>query len=234
MAKGRVEAIANMVFSAADESLVFVDAKLDRVKQALDNSRQRVSGISKLAERLEGEKADARRESEPLLKAIDEVFQHLKAAQSWLESSQAVAQGVTRVSESIVSSDYAASHEDSTGIAIAQRVHEVAEQVAEVLAQLQILRNEVVEARETGKVVKEVAARVIARVADLDGRLANISMRIEKLDTRVANTKASTANLQRRVHWWIIVATVGVTIILAWFAISQTSMMGHGWRMVRS
>jgi len=108
MVRGRVEAIGNSIFVAADESLVFVAAKIDRVKEALGKSRQRVSGISRLAERLKDEKADARKEAEPLLQALDEVFAQLKAAESWLESSRAVARGVASVSEAVVSSDYAA------------------------------------------------------------------------------------------------------------------------------
>ena len=50
--KSRVKAIGNAAFSAADDSLEFVNAKIDRVKQALDKSRQRVGWISKAAERL--------------------------------------------------------------------------------------------------------------------------------------------------------------------------------------
>ena len=233
MLRGRVEAVGNAIFSAADDSLVFVEAKIDRVKQAVDNSRQRVSGISKLAERLKDEKADARKEAEPLLHALDEVFAQLKAAESWLESSLAAAQGVSRVSEAVVSSEYAATYEDSTGVALAQRLQEVSEKVAEVLATLQVLRKEIVEARDTGKLAREVAVRIVARVVDLDGRLATISARIEKFDARVATTKASIDSLQQQIHWWIVVGAVGLTVLFVWFAISQISMVSRGWRMMR-
>jgi phage shock protein A len=230
MVKERVEAVGNAICAAADESLVFVDAKIDRVKEELDKSRQRVSGISKLAERLRDEKADARKEAEPLLQSLNEVFEQLKAAESWLESSLAAAQGVSRVSQAVVSSQYAAAHEGSTGVEIAQRVQEASEKVAEALATLQVVRREIVHLRDTGKLVREVAARVIARVADLDGRLATISARLEKFDTKVANTKASIGNLQRRIHWWIAVTAVAITVLSAWFGISQIGMMCHGYR----
>jgi hypothetical protein len=233
MLSGRAEAVADAVFSAADESLVFVDAKVDRVKQAVDNSRRRVSGISKLAQRLRDETADARKESESLLQALDEIFQQLKAAETWLDSCQGVAVGVSRVADAVVSSEYAATHEESTGIALAQRVQELSESVADALAKLQLVRQEIVELRDSGRLAREVAAGIVARVADLDGRLANISARVEKWDAKVANTKASIGDLQRRIHWWMTVATVAMTAILAWFGVSQIVMIGHGWRIMR-
>jgi hypothetical protein len=233
MLRGRVEAVGNAVFSAADESLVFVDAKVDRVKQALDNSRQRVSGISTTAQRLRDAQADARKESEPLLQTLDGIFQQLKIAESWLDSSLAVAQGVGRVFEAVVSSPYAASREESPGSALAQRVQEVCEKVADVLARLQLLRQEIVELRDTGKLAREVATRIVARVADLDGRLANVSARIEKLDAKVASTKASIGNLRQRIQRWIAVLAVAITLLFVWFGVSQICMLGHGWQMMR-
>ncbi len=233
MVKARVGALGNAAFSAADESLAFVDAKIDRVKQALDKSRQRVSGISKGAERLKDAQADVRKESEPLLHALDEVFQQLKAAESRLESSQAAAQGVARVAEAVVSSEYAASHEDSTGIALAKRVQELSEMVAEALAQLQVLRQEILDLLDSERFAREVAVRIVARVADLDKGLASISARIERFDAKVANTRASIGELQRRIHWWIAVAAVVVSAVFVWFGISQIGMMDHGWRLMR-
>jgi chromosome segregation ATPase len=234
MVSGRVEAVADTIFSAADESLAFVNAKMDRVKQAVDTSRQRVSGISKLAQRLRDETADARKESESLLQALDEIFQQLKAAETWLDSCQGVAAGVSRVAEAVVSSEYAASHDESTGIALAQRVQALSESVADILAKLQVVRQEIVEIRDSGRLAREVAARIVARVTDLDGRLANVSARVEKWDAKVANTKASLNNLQQRVHWWMAVATVAITLMLAWFGVSQIVMIGHGWRWASS
>ena len=228
--KSRVNAIGNAAFSAADDSLAFVDAKIDRVKEALDKSRQRVGWISKTAERLRDVKADARKESEPLLKALDEVFQQLKAAESWLDSCNAVASGISKVSEAVVTSEYAASHEDATGIAIAKRIQELSEAVTDALAKVQSVRQELVDLRDTGKVALKVVATVVAHVADLDGRLANASARLEKVGSKVTQAKASVDALHQRLHWWTAFAAVALTILMTWFGISQIGMMGHGWR----
>lgn len=233
MLKSRVEAVSHAVFGAADKSLVFVEGAVDRVEQALDRGRRRVNWISKAVERLRNAAADAKEDSEPLLLALEEVYQQVKAAESWLESSRAVVQGVGSVSEAVISSEYAASHEDSTGIALAQRVQELSERVAEVLATLQDLRNELIELRDKGQLARAIAGRVAARVVDLDGKLARVSARVEEFRAKVARTKASLGDLQQRVHWWILVAAVAITILFAWFGISQIGMVGHGWRVMR-
>ena len=232
--KSRVKAIGDAALSAADDSFEFVSAKVDRVQQALDKSRQRVSWISKAAERLRDEKADARKECEPLLQALDEVFQQLEAAESWLDSSYAVASGVSRVSKAVVSSEYAASHEDSAGIAIAQRTHELSESVAEILAKLQIVRQKLIDLRDTGKLAREVVATVVALVADLDGKLANVSAHIETFGNKVIETKASVEALHQRLHWWLVFSVVALTALMAWFGISQIGMMGHGWSFMHN
>ena len=234
MVKSRVKAIGNAAFSAADDSLVFVDAKLDRVKEALDKSRQRVGWISKAAERLRDETADARKESEPLIQALDEVFQQLKAAESLLDSCHAVASGVSKVSEAVVSAEYAASHEESAGIAIAKRMQELSELVTEVLATLQVVRQELVDLRDTGKLARKVVVTVVAHVADLDGKLAKLSARLEKFDNKVTQTKASVDAVHQRLRWWIRIAAVALTALMAWFGISQIGMIRCGWRCLRN
>ena len=234
MVKSRVKAIGNAAFSAADDSLVFVDAKLNRVKEALDRSHQRVGWISKAAERLRDAQADARKEAEPLLQSLDEVFQQLKAAESWLDSCHAVASGVSRVSEAVVSSEYAASHKDSPGIAIAKRIQELSDSTTEVLATLQVVRQKLVDLRDTGKLAREVVATVVAHVADLDGKLANLSARLEKFDNKVTQTKAAVDATHQRLRWWIRIAAVALTVLMAWFAVSQIGMIRCGWRCLRN
>jgi len=234
MGKNRVDAIGTAVFGAADDAFGFVDIKLDRVKQVVARSRQQVSGMSRIAERLKNAEANVRKECEPLLQAVDEVFQELKSAESWLDSSHAVASGVSRVSEAVVSSDFAASRRDSVGVAVAVELQEFADTVIDALAKLQATRLELIELRDTGKLAREIAVAILVRLADLDGRLANMDARIEKLDARVGVTRESCADFGRRFRWWTTVTTVIVTFILAWFGISQIVMMGHGRRLARA
>ena len=111
-------------FQPSTSRCFFVDAKIDRVKEVLDKSRQRVKGISKAAERLARRKSGRKETSAPLLQALDEVVQQLKVAESWMDAGRVAAQGIARLSEAVVSSQYAASHEESTGIEITRRLQE--------------------------------------------------------------------------------------------------------------
>lgn len=233
MLKSRIDVVGRALFGAADEAFDFVDAKLALVNQLLQKSRQRIRRITRVAERLMDARADARKEIEPLLPILDEVSQQLNSAESWLDSCHAVARGVSKVSEAVVSSEYAVTHQESTAIALAQRVQGLSEAVAPTLAALEVLRQEIVQLRDTGRLAREVAVRIVAYVADLDGKLANISERLEQFEAKVAQTKASCVALRRRVHWRSVVVVVVITVLLAWFAISQIGMMDHSWRLMQ-
>jgi hypothetical protein len=93
---------------------------------------------------------------------------------------------------------------------------------------------QLIELRDTGKLARKAAVGIIARVVDLEGKLASMCARIEKLDARVATTRASCAGLSQRFRWWTLVAAAVVTVILAWFGISQIVMMGYGWRLAHA
>ena len=229
--KSRVDAVGTAMFETADDALGFVDTKLDRVKQVLERSRHRVSDMSRIAERLKNAEANARKEYEPLLQTMEEVYQELKSAESWVDSSHAVASGIGRVSEAVTSSDFAASRQESIGVAVALELQQFADAVADALAKLQAMRLELIELRDTGKLARDIAVGILARVADLDGKLANLAARIEKLDARVATTKVSCADLGQRFARWTIVAAVVASVILVWFGISQIVMMAYGWRL---
>lgn len=230
----RVEALGNVVFSTVDESLIFVDAKVQRVQQAVNKCRTCVRGLSLAAQRLAEKNADLPKESEPLRQGLGEIFQQLNDAQSWLESGRAAAQGVSRISAAVVSSEYAAAHEESAGVALAQRVRELSDALAAALRAVQVWRNELIELRDSGRLARQIAASTVARVADLNGKLGNVSVRLEKFQAQVQGTKASIAGLQRRIHRWLAVAAVGLSAVCLWLGISQISMLGHGRRIMRA
>lgn len=234
MLEGKVETVGNVVFSAADESLGFVDAKADQVQQAMQNSRQRVRGIAKTAQRLLDARADVRKEIEPLLQALAEVREQVQAAESWLDSCRVVAQGVGRVSEAVVSSEYAAAHAESTGVALAERAQAAAEAVAEALARLHAVRQELIAVREKGQLAREVAVSIAAHAADLDGKLLNVSARLERLDVKLAGAKTSIGDFQRRLHGRLVMAAAAISVFLAWFGVAQVGMMGRGWQMIQN
>jgi chromosome segregation ATPase len=235
--KSRLDTVVAALFGTADEAFDFIDTRLDRVNQRLDRSRQRVGGLSSLAERLKTAEADLGAEFEPLLQTLDGVYRELQSAEHWLDSSEAVARGVNRVSEAMVSQAAASRGEESEGHApagmTAKRVAEFSADVADALARLQVMRQELMDLRDKKALRREFAGAILTRVAELDARLANVSARIDAFNAQVATARASCVDLGRSVHWWITFATLMLTFFLLWFAASQIGMMQYGWRLVR-
>jgi hypothetical protein len=229
--KSRADAVSAAIFESADEAFGFVDFKLDRVKQVLKESRHRVGDMSRIAARLQSTEANARKECEPLLQTLEDVCREMKTAESWLDSSRALASGVSRISEAVVSSEYAAAHQESAGVAAARDVQAFANSVTDALTKLQTLRLELAELRDRGKVVRKAALGIIAHVADLDGRLASLCDRVEKLDAKLSATRESCAELNHNFCRRTLVAAVLVTVVLVWLGFSQIVTMGYGWRL---
>jgi peptidoglycan hydrolase CwlO-like protein len=229
--KGRVNAVGKTVLGTADDSLALVDEKLAKVQSVLKSSTQRIGVFSRTIQRLQEGKPETKAEVTSLLKALDEeVFDKLRTAGTWLDSSQVVAVGISRVSEAVVSSKFAASHQDAVGVALAERVQDFSESVADVLAKLEDVRSDLVELRDSIGVARAIVTRTVARFLQVDEKLANLCKRIDKFRAGLAETKESVADLEGNFGWWTALGAVALTAILLWFGVSQAGMMLHGWR----
>ena len=232
--KTRVDAAGATVFQAADHAFVYVDAKLALVKQGLENSRSRVIDLSRFADRLKNAEVDVRQECQPLLETLEDIHQELKWAESWLDSSQALADGLSQISSAALSSAFAAARPDSTGVAVAREVHELSESVAEALAKIQDLRTELASLRDTGVITRTVTLGVIDRVAVLDAKVAALCVRIDALAARVAATRATFAEHGQTFRRWTLAATVAASLLPLWFGLSQLAVLALGWRWTNS
>ena len=70
--KSRVDVVGDKVFEAAEDSLAFMDEKLDRIEGAFKNGHRRVGWLSKGVNRLPQKDAEVKAEATSLLKALDE------------------------------------------------------------------------------------------------------------------------------------------------------------------
>jgi|GEM_PF-5524251 len=230
--KTRLDPVITTLFGTADDAFIFIETKLDLVNQTLDESRKRLSGLSELAERAKSSSADLNPDFEPLLRTLDEVREKLKAAEHWLESSRAIAEGVNKMSNAIALSEAAKSDDESAG-ANAKKVAEFAAEVAQALARVEVMREEMLALREKKELARAFVGGMIVRVSELDERIANVSEKIDAFNARVSTARASSVELARRVHWWITFATMMLMLLFIWFAVSQACMMKHGWRLAR-
>lgn len=144
---------------------------------------------------------------------------------NWLSLNIAVYQ------DTIDSTD---TRQDTVGMAMAMRLQESSESLAEILAKLQVVREELVQLREKRVVAREVAVRIVARLADLETRLNRLASGIERLDARVAETRDDVGKLRQSFPWWTTVVALALTLLPVWFAVSQIVMARLGWRLIRA
>jgi uncharacterized protein YukE len=232
--KSRVGAVGDAVFGTADVAFGFVEEKLELVKRGLEGSRESAEKLSRIATRLRIEETDVRQECELLLQFLDTSHQHWQAAGSWLDSAEVLASGVGRVTEALVSSDFVASRQDSTGVAAARDVQAYADSVADVLAKVQSMRGELIERRDSGALAREAVLALADRVIELERAMDQLAVGLEKVAAKVAAARTASAEQGRRFHRWTLAATLVASLLPVWFGISQTVMMAHGWRMAHS
>ena len=234
LAKSRVDAIGDGIFKAADSSLQFMDEKLDRIENAFKNGNMRIGLISNAVNQLPEKGSEIKTETISLLKSLDEeVFEPLKSAETWIDSTRAAAVGVGKISEAVVTSEYAATHKDSMGVAMAERLQSCSESLVEMLTTLEEVRQGLIDIRDNMASARRIAARVVARLAQIETRMANLCRRIEMVHAGIIEMKGAVSDLSDRFQWWTMLGAVLLSLLLAWFAVSQIGMIERGLPLVR-
>jgi DNA repair ATPase RecN len=232
IAKSRVDVLGDSVFQAADASLAFMNGKLDRIEAGFKKVHRRVGILSKEADRLSQQATQS--EAASLLKTLDEeVFEPLKTAEKWLDSTHAVAVGVGQVSEAVVSSKYAAAHEDSVGVAMAGQLQDISESVVEILTTLKEVRQRLIDIRDDVLSARRIALIIVSRLAQVEKRMENLCGRIEKFHASVGEMQGEIIAVRENFHWWTMLGAVLATLLLVWFTASQIGMVLHGWAMAK-
>ena len=230
MLRSHVDTVGDAVFGAADEAFGFVEGKLAGVKEGLERSRQSAGSLSRIAGRLKNAGTEVQQEWEPLLQNMDEVRQRLQSAQSWLDSAEALARSVSRVSETLAASDFAASRQESTAVAASREVRAFADSVADALDQLQAMRGRLVELQNSGVVAREAVLALIEHVTALEQLVDRLAGRIEGVGAKVAEARTTCAGQARRFRRWTLLATLAASVLPVWFGLSQIVVMAYGWR----
>jgi chromosome segregation ATPase len=227
-----MDALGDKVFLASEDSLTFMDGKLERLEARFQKVHWRVGLLSKETDDLSQQAAQSAAAS--LIKALDEeVHEPLKTAETWLDSTHAVAVSVGNISEAIVSSKYADTQEDSAGVAMAGQVQDVSDAVVEILATLQEARQKLIDIRDNVVSTRQIALTIVARLAQVEKRMVNLCERIEKLRGRLVEMKGEVASAKDNLRWWMAFGAVLITLLLIWFATSQIGMVLHGWVLAK-
>jgi hypothetical protein len=232
--KSRADAIGDSLFHAAENSLAFMDGKLDRIEIACKNGNRRIGLFSDALKSLPEKGSEIKTDSILLLKSLDdEVFGPLKTAETWIDSTHAVAVGVGLVSEAVVTSEYAATHTESMCIALAERLQNCSESLVDILTTLQEVRQALIDMRDDVASARTIVARILRRIAQVETRMANLYKRIEGVHAEIIEMKSELSALNNGFQWWTMLGAVSLSLLLAWFAASQIGMIVHGRRVHR-
>jgi methyl-accepting chemotaxis protein len=234
LTKSHVDAIGDDLCKAADNSLEFMDEKLYQIENAFINGNRRIALLANAVNSLPEKESEIKTKTISLLKSLDEeVFEPLKTAETWIDSTHAVAVGVGKVSEAVATSEYAATHKDYMGVAMAERLQNCSESLVEILATLQEVRQELVDIRDDMASARRIAARIVAGLAQIETKMGNLCKRIEDVHARIIEMKDAVSALRLRFQWWTMLVSVLLSLLLAWFIAPQISMIIHGWRVRR-
>ena len=132
-----------------------------------------------------------------------------------------------------MTSEYAATHKDSMGIEMTERLQSCSESLVEILTTLQEVRQGLIDIRDDAASARRIAARVVARLAQIETRMANLCQRIERVQAGIIEMKGAASDLRDRFQWWTMLGAVLLNLLLAWFAASQIGMILHGLPLFR-
>jgi hypothetical protein len=72
----------------------------------------------------------------------------------------------------------------------------------------------------------QLALRVVATLGSIDSRL-------EKFENRLSETQKNLQELKTKTHRWILVVTIGITLLMVWMAAGQVALCLLAWNGLR-
>jgi len=118
-------------------------------------------------------------------------------------------------------------------VALAGQVQDFSETVVEILTTLKEIRQRLIDIRDDVLSARRIALMIVARLAQVEKRMANLCERIAQVHARVGELQGEIVAVRENCHWWTMLGTVLVTLLLLWFAASQISMVLHGWALAK-
>jgi hypothetical protein len=105
--------------------------------------------------------------------------------------------------------------------------------VVEELTTLKEVQQGLIDIRDDVLSARRIALMIVARLAQAEKRMANLCGRIEMFHAKVVEMKGEIAAVRDSFGLWTMLGAVLVTLLLAWLAASQISMVLHGWSLAK-
>ncbi|MGD9722664.1 MAG: hypothetical protein AB7O59_15130 [Pirellulales bacterium] len=214
------------LFGSADRALIAVQQRVDRTRQHVAAAQKTAADVERSL--LDWTQRDASRRQELQLAAAartEQLANALEQADLWLEVAES---SVGLVRESLASGTLARSPTSTTFVdrlieelaSLRTQLTTATEVVTQIQERLAGRSGESLEARMNQGV--PLAQRVAAMISTMDSRFG-------KVEERLSVARGQLLDLGLRAQWWILFATMGVTLFLLWMAAGQVALCWLAW-----
>ena len=212
-----IPAVAEASDSAA-ETLAVADKTVDQFRDKVARVRKALAAIEREARRLAALPPDEIAAA-TLVHGNEQVIEYLKPAMAVANSLEVVAGSLDK--------GLARWQTMRSGQAEVDRLRAAIRGLAETAASLERARVGLLE--QTPAAVGRFADEVHRIAAQLDG----VEESLKSLDADLAAARTDIETLTDAAPRWLTVAAWAVTLVLAWFALSQISVLLHAWSLIR-
>ncbi|MCH5373149.1 MAG: hypothetical protein JJ992_04185 [Planctomycetes bacterium] len=230
--RSRVQQVVDNAFVAIDDSLHGVDVRIAQTQESVGAARVTSEGLEQTlkdwSKREVGERVRSRLE---LDEKAEQLSNRLRQADDWLEFSESSIRLAQQALELVESIGAPAKSQ------VAGRLMEELDSLRTQLTQTMDAVDRIAErTSELGdeKPRKEyldqavpLALKAIATFRSMESRLVDVRDRLSELQAR-------TQELETRIHRWILIGTIGISLLIAWMAAGQYFLCCHGWKQLTS
>ncbi|NQT14634.1 MAG: hypothetical protein HQ582_17895 [Planctomycetes bacterium] len=229
--RARLSQATENVFAAIDDSVVAVRERVTQTQARVDASKITTEDIAK------GLKAWTKRETSERLALRLDVAERaerlgvaLQQADHWLEVSESTVElaqkalsmgGATGAPVDTTSLDRLIEEIASVRVQLAE--------VAEAVARIHERTTGASEEKSPGERIEQ-AAQLAVRVA---ATLGLIDSHLKKIENGLSEAQGNLQGLETRALRWILVATVGITLLAVWMATGQAALCPLAWNGLR-
>jgi chromosome segregation ATPase len=217
-----------------EEELTQIDSYVEQAGTVVGTIR---SGVAELTQAVEKVAAQLRKgkpgdESE-LAKLERKLTEHLHTAEGVANAVKAQANSIERFLALIATLSLKEGQADDGAARLVKRMRDFADGAAAAASLLRQANKGLTDLREHPEVAEKLAREVAERLLQVDDRLGRLQEAIRRGDLRLDEARAAVTRVKERGPDWITLAAVLLTVLLGWFALSQVSMILHGWSLAR-
>jgi hypothetical protein len=210
-----------------EEGLGELQPLVQRAAEVVDKARQQVDGLSKAVTAIRRERAEKGAAQSAISKAVEAEFIELcTKAEEWVRSIKQTAdtaQGTLRLVGAL-SGDRAE--------ADSQKIRQTAQKLARISAALKDLAQWLDELRDR-KNLEQNVQRLSKRLEEVAGWLSDAGVDLNDFDQRVRRWQSFVTTTKTDLPFLMKVGLWCVTGFLGWLALSQISVLVHGWKLLR-